>query len=169
LDKVAKFTPKVGYPDKWRDYSKLTIPSGQLVQAIKNTTEFEWNRNLVRVDDPVDKTEWGMTPPTNNAYYNPTFNEVVFPAGILQPPFFDANADDAVNYGAIGGAIGHEISHGFDDQGSQYDGDGNLRDWWTPADHKAFAAKTKVLVAQYGAYSPVPNYKVNGELTLGEN
>src|SRR5213075_1959058 len=155
LDKVAKFTPKVGYPDKWRDYSKLTIPSGQLVQAIKNTTEFEWNRNLVRVDRPVDKSEWGMTPPTNNAYYNPVFNEIVFPAGILQPPFFDPNADDAVNYGGMGAVIGHEMTHGFDDQGRQYDATGNLRDWWTPESAKNYTERSKAIVAQYAAYEPL--------------
>jgi putative endopeptidase len=169
LEKLSKFTPKVGYPDVWRDYSALEIPPGDLVQDIKNTTAFEWHRNLVRLDDPVDKTEWGMTPPTNNAYYNPTFNEVVFPAGILQPPYFDPNADDAVNYGEIGATIGHEISHGFDDQGSKFDGDGVLRDWWTAADRKNFDARTEMLGKQYDTYEPLPGLHVNGKLTMGEN
>jgi predicted metalloendopeptidase len=167
--KLAKITTKIGYPNRWKDYSGLVVSRDDLVGNVMRSRVLESNRELGKLGQPIDREEWGMTPQTINAYYNPEMNEIVFPASILQPPFFDANADDAVNYGAIGGAIGHEISHGFDDQGSQYDGDGNLRDWWTPADHKAFAAKTKVLVAQYGAYSPVPNYKVNGELTLGEN
>jgi predicted metalloendopeptidase len=167
--KLAKITTKIGYPNRWKDYSGLVVSRDDLVGNVMRSRVLESNRELNKLGKPIDREEWGMTPQTINAYYNPEKNEIVFPASILQPPFFDANADDAVNYGAIGGAIGHEISHGFDDQGSQYDGDGNLRDWWTPADHKAFAAKTKVLVAQYGAYSPVPNYNVNGELTLGEN
>jgi putative endopeptidase len=129
----------------------------------------ESNRELNKLGKPIDREEWGMTPQTINAYYNPEMNEIVFPASILQPPFFDAKADDAVNYGAIGAVIGHEISHGFDDQGAQYDGDGNLRDWWSATDHKNFAAKTQMLVKQYSAYSPLPGYNVNGELTLGEN
>jgi predicted metalloendopeptidase len=124
---------------------------------------------LDKLGKPIDRDEWGMPPQTVNAYYNPELNEIVFPAAILQPPFFDPNADDAVNYGAIGAVIGHEISHGFDDQGAQYDGDGNLRNWWSARDHKSFERKTRQLVAQYGAFSPVPGYKVNGELTLGEN
>jgi putative endopeptidase len=169
LDKLAKFTPKVGYPDVWRDYSALQIGRENLVWDIKNTTVFEWKRNLVRIDQPVDKTEWGMTPPTNNAYYNPVFNEIVFPAGILQPPFFDPYADDAVNYGEIGATIGHEISHGFDDQGSKYDGDGVLRNWWTDADRKNFDARTTQLAKQYDTYEPLPGLHVNGKLTLGEN
>jgi putative endopeptidase len=125
--------------------------------------------NINKLGKPIDRDEWGMTPQTINAYYNSEMNEIVFPAAILQPPFFDAGADDAVNYGAIGTVIGHEISHGFDDQGSQFDGDGNLHDWWTAQDHERFKAKTQALVAQYSAYEPVPGYKVNGELTLGEN
>jgi predicted metalloendopeptidase len=167
--KLAKITTKIGYPNKWKDYSGLAVLRDDLVGNVMRSRVLESNRELNKLGKPIDREEWGMTPQTINAYYNPEMNEIVFPASILQPPFFDANADDAVNYGAIGGAIGHEISHGFDDQGSQYDGDGNLRNWWTPADNKNFAAKTKMLVAQYGAYSPLPGYNVNGELTLGEN
>ena len=167
--KLAKFTPKIGYPNKWKDYSALTVVRDDLVGNVMRSKVVEVNRELNKLGKPIDREEWGMTPQTVNAYYNPEMNEIVFPAAILQPPFFDANADDAINYGAIGAVIGHEISHGFDDQGAQYDGVGNLRDWWTKADHKNFAAKTKMLVAQYNAYSPVPGYNVNGELTLGEN
>jgi putative endopeptidase len=167
--KLAKFTPKIGYPNKWKDYSQLKVASDDLVGNVMRSREVEYNRELSKLGRPIDRDEWGMTPQTVNAYYNPELNEIVFPASILQPPFFDASADDAVNYGAIGAVIGHEISHGFDDQGAQYDGDGNLRDWWTAADHKNFAAKTKMLVAQYNSYSPLPGYHVNGELTLGEN
>jgi putative endopeptidase len=169
LEKLGKFTKKVGYPDNWRDYSALDIPKGQMVQQVKNATTFEWRRNLVRLDDPVDKTEWGMTPQTNNAYYNPSGNEIVFPAGILQPPYFDANADDAVNYGAIGSVIGHEISHGFDDQGAKFDGDGVMRDWWTAADKQNFKQRTEALGKQYDAFEPLPGLHINGKLTMGEN
>ncbi|SFF70830.1 Predicted metalloendopeptidase [Duganella sp. CF458] len=167
--KLAKFTPKIGYPNKWRDYSALTIDRNDLVGNVTRATEFAVQKELDKLGKPIDRDEWGMTPQTVNAYYNPELNEIVFPAAILQPPFFDANADDAVNYGAIGAVIGHEISHGFDDQGAQYDGDGNLRDWWTKRDHVNFKAKTQMLVKQYNAFSPVKGYKVNGELTLGEN
>jgi len=167
--KLAKFTPKIGYPNKWRDYSALNIDRNDLVGNVNRATEFAVQKELDKLGKPIDRDEWGMTPQTVNAYYNPELNEIVFPAAILQPPFFDANADDAVNYGAIGAVIGHEISHGFDDQGAQYDGDGNLRDWWTKRDHANFKAKTQMLVKQYGAFSPVKGYKVNGELTLGEN
>jgi putative endopeptidase len=169
LDKLSKYMLKVGYPDHWRDYSALAVSRSDLVGDIKNAIHFEWDRELKRVDDPVDRTEWGMTPPTNNAYYNPTFNEIVFPAGILQPPFFDPNADDAVNYGEIGATIGHEISHGFDDQGSKYDGDGVLRNWWTDADRANFDARTAALAKQYDQYEPLPGIHINGKLTLGEN
>ena len=169
LEKLSHYMLKIGYPDRWRDYSKLAIVRGDLVRDAKNATQFEWDRNLVRIDHPVDKTEWGMTPPTNNAYYNPTFNEIVFPAGILQPPFFDPNADDAVNYGEIGATIGHEISHGFDDQGSKYDAFGSLKNWWTPADRKNFDARTAALAKQYDQYAPLPGLHINGKLTLGEN
>jgi putative endopeptidase len=167
--KLAKFTPKIGYPNKWRDYSSLTVARDDLVGNVIRSREFEYNRELNKLGKPIDRDEWGMTPQTINAYYNPEMNEIVFPAAILQPPFFDANADDAVNYGGIGAVIGHEISHGFDDQGAQYDGNGNLRDWWTASDHTNFAAKTKALVAQYDAFEPIPGYHVNGALTLGEN
>jgi putative endopeptidase len=169
LAKLAKYTPKIGYPDRWRDYSALKIDRANLVGSIQSATEFEWNRRLARIDASVDRTEWGMTVPTNNAYYNPTLNEIVFPAGILAPPFFDANADDAVNYGEIGATIGHEISHGFDDQGSKYDGDGVLRSWWTDEDRRNFDARTAALAAQYDAYEPLPGIHINGKLTLGEN
>jgi putative endopeptidase len=136
---------------------------------MKNVALFGWNRQLKRIDGPVDRTEWDMTPPTNNAYYDPPLNEIVFPAGILQPPFFDPNADDAVNYGEIGATIGHEISHGFDDQGSKYDYDGTLRDWWTVEDRKNFDARTTALAGQYDTYEPLPGVHIKGKLTLGEN
>ncbi|MGH8121772.1 MAG: M13 family metallopeptidase [Rudaea sp.] len=168
-EKLAKFMPKIGYPDKWRDYSALEISKDALVGNVMRANAFEYQRNINKLGKPVDRTEWGMTPQTVNAYYNPELNEIVFPAAILQPPFFDAKADDAVNYGAIGAVIGHEISHGFDDQGAQYDGDGNLRDWWTKDDHDKFKAKTEALVAEYNALEPVPGYHLNGALTLGEN
>jgi len=167
--KLATFMPKIGYPNKWKDYSKLVVQRDDLVGNVMRSHVVEANRELNKLGHPIDRDEWGMTPQTINAYYNPEMNEIVFPAAILQPPFFDANADDAVNYGGIGAVIGHEISHGFDDQGSQYDGQGNLRDWWTAEDHKNFEARTKMLVEQYNAYEPIPGYHVNGELTLGEN
>ncbi len=168
-DKLAKFTPKIGYPNKWKDYSKLQFKAGDLIGNLGRATEFAYNRNLEKLGKPIDKEEWGMTPQTVNAYYRPTANEIVFPAAILQPPFFDMKADDAVNYGAIGAVIGHEISHGFDDSGSQYDGNGNLRDWWTAEDRAAFKVKADAMVKQYSAYEPVPGYNINGKLTLGEN
>ena len=167
--KLAKFTPKIGYPNKWKDYAALTVNRDDLVGNVMRSREVEYNRELNKLGKPIDRDEWGMTPQTVNAYYNPELNEIVFPAAILQPPFFDANADDAVNYGGIGAVIGHEISHGFDDQGSQYDGDGNMRNWWTEEDGKRFGEKTKALIAQYAAFSPLEGYNVNGELTLGEN
>ena len=167
--KLAKFTPKIGYPNKWKDYSALVVSRDDLVGNVMRSRDVEYNRELNKLGKPIDRDEWGMTPQTINAYYNPEMNEIVFPAAILQPPFFDAKADDAVNYGGIGAVIGHEISHGFDDQGAQYDGDGNLRDWWTAADHKNFEAKTKMLVNQYNQFEPIKGYHVNGELTLGEN
>ncbi len=169
LDKLSKYMPKIGYPDHWRDYAALAISRDNLVADLQNATSFEWNRRITRLDSPVDRTEWGMSVPTNNAYYNPTLNEIVFPAGILQPPFFDANADDAVNYAEIGATIGHEISHGFDDQGSKYDGDGVLKSWWTDEDRKNFDARTAALAKQYDAYEPLPGIHINGQLTLGEN
>ncbi|RYY01633.1 MAG: M13 family peptidase [Gammaproteobacteria bacterium] len=167
--KLATFNPKIGYPNKWIDYSSLLIKSDDLIGNLNRATIFEYNRNLDKLGKPIDRDEWGMTPQTVNAYYNPELNEIVFPAAIMQPPFFNIKADDAVNYGAIGAVIGHEISHGFDDQGAQYDGLGNLRDWWTKEDHEKFEAKTSTLIKQYNAFSPVPGYNVNGELTLGEN
>ncbi|HEX3398385.1 MAG TPA: M13 family metallopeptidase [Steroidobacteraceae bacterium] len=167
--KLAKMLPKIGYPDRWRDYSALKIARDDLRGNVVRAKEFEYRRNLAKLGKPVDHGEWGMRPQTVNASYNSTRNEITFPAAILQPPFFDAAADDAVNYGGIGGAIGHEMSHGFDDHGSQFDADGNLHDWFTKADHDKFAEKTKALVAQYNAYEPVPGYHVNGALTLGEN
>ncbi|HWJ93764.1 MAG TPA: M13-type metalloendopeptidase, partial [Telluria sp.] len=167
--KLAKFTTKIGYPNKWKDYSKLVVAKDDLVGNVMRSRAVEYDRELGKLGRPVDREEWIMTPQMINAYYNPENNEIAFPAAILQPPFFDAHADDAVNYGAIGAVIGHEISHGFDDEGSQYDGNGNLRNWWTDADRKAFKAKTEMLVAQYNAFEPLPGYHVNGELTLGEN
>jgi len=167
--KLAKFTTKIGYPNKWRDYSSLVVRADDLVGNVRRANEFAYDWQLNKLGKPIDRDEWGMTPQTVNAYYNPELNEVVFPAAILQPPFFNADADDAVNYGGIGAVIGHEISHGFDDQGAQYDGDGNLRDWWSKQDHKQFAARSRMLVRQYSAFSPVKGYHVNGELTLGEN
>jgi putative endopeptidase len=167
--KLAKMLPKIGYPDHWRDYGALRISRDDLLGNVIRANGFEYRRNIAKLGKPVDHSEWGMRPQTINASYNPTRNEITFPAAILQPPFFDAGADDAANYGGIGGAIGHEMSHGFDDQGSQFDADGNLHDWFTKADHDKFAEKTKALVAQYNAYEPVPDYHVNGALTLGEN
>jgi predicted metalloendopeptidase len=161
--KLAKLVTKIGYPSQWRDYSTLQISRDDLLGNIARADEFEYRRNLLKLGRPIDRTEWDMTPQTVNAYYNPVMNEIVFPAAILQPPFFDAAADDAVNYGAIVAVIGHEVSHGFDDQGSQFDADGNLHDWFTKEDHERFAAKTKALVAQYDAYEPIPGYHVNGE------
>jgi len=169
LDKLHKITTKIGYPDEWRDYSKLEIKADDLFGNMLRSSEFEHYRQLNRLNQPVDRKEWGMTPQTVNAYYNPSMNEIVFPAAILQPPFFDALADDAANYGGIGAVIGHEISHGFDDEGSKYDGNGNLQDWWTEADREAFEKLTGRLVTQFEGYEPLPGRKLNGKLTLGEN
>jgi putative endopeptidase len=168
-EKLAKLVTKIGYPATWRDYGALRIARDDLWGNVVRANEFEYQRNIGKLGKPVDRNEWQMTPQTVNAYYNPPMNEIVFPAAILQPPFFNVQADDAVNYGGIGGVIGHEISHGFDDNGSQYDADGNLHDWFTAEDHEKFNAKTRALVAQYNAYEPVPGFHVNGELTLGEN
>lgn len=168
-EKLAAIMLKIGYPAKWRDYSTLQIKPYQLISNLQASAQFEYQQNINKLGKPVDRGEWDMTPQTVNAYYNPELNEVVFPAAILQPPFFDVNADPAVNYGGIGAVIGHEISHGFDDQGSQYDAFGNLHDWFTSEDHAKFAAKTHALVEQYNQYSPITGYHVNGELTLGEN
>ncbi len=169
LDKLAKFTPKVGYPDKWRDYSAVTIRADDLYGNIERANIAEYRRVLDRQGGPVDREEWGMTPQTVNAYYMPTLNQIVFPAAILQPPFFDLEADDAVNYGAIGAVIGHEIGHGFDDKGSTFDGDGMLRNWWTDADRSEFEARTATLVEQYSSFKVFDDLNVNGEYTLGEN
>ena len=167
--KLSKINVKIGYPDKWRDYSKLNIVRGDLVGNVIRSREFGHDYMVNRLGKPVDRSVWSMSPQTVNAYYSPTLNEVVFPAARLQYPLYDANAEPAVNYGSVGISIGHEISHAFDDKGSQYDGDGNLRNWWTEEDAKQFAARGKVLVAQYAGYSPLPGYHLNGELTLGEN
>ncbi len=168
-DKLSKYVTKIGYPAKWRDYSSLDVREGDAFGNSQRAAQFGWKRMIAKAGKPVDRSEWGMTPQTVNAYYSPLSNEIVFPAAILQPPFFDMNADDAVNYGAIGAVIGHEISHGFDDKGSQYDGDGVLRNWWTPEDRKAFEGIAAKLVAQYDSYEPIPGKHVNGKLTLGEN
>jgi len=169
LDKLHKFTPKIGYPDKWIDYSKLEIVDGDLVANVKNGAVFAYNREIDKLDKPVDKTEWGMTPQTVNAYYNPVWNEIVFPASILQPPFFNVHADDAVNYGGIGAVIGHEIGHGFDDSGRRFDGDGVLRDWWTEEDTAKFDERKNKLAAQYDGYEVVDGLTINGQFTSGEN
>lgn len=168
LAKLRKFNVKIGYPDKWRDYSKLEVGTS-LFDNVLNTRRWRFEENRAKQDKPVDKTEWGMTPQTVNAYYSPLYNEIVFPAAILQPPFYDYKADAAVNFGGIGAVIGHELSHGFDDSGSQYDGDGNLNNWWTDEDKVKFEAATSALVAQFEAYEPVPGVFVNGRFTLGEN
>jgi putative endopeptidase len=171
LAKLEKFTPKIGYPDSWRDYSTLHIERGDLVGNVRRAAAFELDRELGKLGKPVDRSEWFMTPQTVNAYYNPGLNEIVFPAAILQPPFFDLGADDAVNYGGIGAVIGHEIGHGFDDQGSKYDGDGNLVDWWTEDDRSRFDERTQALIKQYDVLEPeqAPGQHVNGALTVGEN
>ncbi|HEU0195618.1 MAG TPA: M13 family metallopeptidase, partial [Nevskiaceae bacterium] len=169
LEKLAKFEPKIGYPQKWRDYSALDVKADDLVGNVMRANRFDYARDLRRLGHPIDRTEWFMTPQTVNAYYNPAMNEIVFPAAILQPPFFDPKADPAVNYGAIGAVIGHEMSHGFDDQGAKYDGDGNLDNWWTPETLKRFEARTKALIGQYDQFEALPGHKVNGALTIGEN
>jgi putative endopeptidase len=171
LDKLGKFTPKIGYPVKWRDYTTLAITADDLVANVRAVAEFDFQRELGKIGKPIDRDEWFMTPQTINAYYNPGFNEIVFPAAILQLPFFDETRDAAANYGAIGAVIGHEIGHGFDDQGSQYDGDGKLTDWWTDDDKAAFQARTSSLIEQYDALEPrqLPGHHVNGALTIGEN
>ncbi|MBB4841926.1 putative endopeptidase [Paucibacter oligotrophus] len=168
-EKLSKYMVKIGYPDAWRDFSKLDVRPGDAFGNGLRSAAFEYQRIALRAGQPVDRAEWGMTPQTVNAYYNPALNEIVFPAAILQPPFFDMAADDAVNYGAIGAVIGHEISHGFDDEGSQFDGDGKLRNWWSEADRKGFDAIGAQLVAQFNKYEPLPGKKVKGKLTLGEN
>jgi len=169
LAKMDAMAIKIGYPDKWRDYSKLDVTSPSYVVNAMRADEFEFQRNLNKIGHPVDRKEWGMTPPTVNAYYSPSMNDINFPAGILQPPFFNPNADDAVNYGAIGAVIGHEMTHGFDDQGRQYDAQGNLHDWWTASDLKSFSQRAQGIIAQYSAYEPLPGAHINGALTTGEN
>ena len=168
-EKLYTFIKKIGYPDKWRDYSKVSIDRNKYFENIVACDKNEYQYQLSKVGKPVDKTEWGLTAPTINAYYNPTFNEIVFPAGILQFPFFDPEADDAINYGGIGMVIGHEITHGFDDQGSQYDKDGNLKNWWTKEDSARFQARTKQVVKLYNGFTVLDTVHVNGELTTGEN
>ena len=169
LDKLSKFTPKIGYPDVWRDYTALEVRGDDFYGNVERAALAEYKRALDRQGGPVDRTEWGMTPQTVNAYYMPPLNEIVFPAAILQPPFFDMAADDAVNYGAIGAVIGHEIGHGFDDSGSTFDGDGVMRNWWTDEDRAEFDKRTGALVAQYNGFRPFDDLNVNGEFTLGEN
>ncbi len=172
LEKLSKFTPKIGYPDKWKDYSAIEISRADLVGNVRRVSSWEFDYHANKIGAPIDRDEWHMTPQTVNAYYNPGLNEIVFPAAILQPPFFSPEADDAINFGGIGGVIGHEIGHGFDDQGSKYDGDGKLVSWWTEADRKAFEERTRSLIDQYNELSPTElddSHKVNGELTIGEN
>ena len=168
-EKLAAIRVKIGYPDEWRDYSKLNIQRQAYVLNVIETRRFEFQRRLANLGKPIDRNEWDMTPQTNNAYYSPTMNEIVFPAGILQPPYFDATADDAVNYGNIGATIGHEMTHGFDDEGRQYDGDGNLKSWWTAEDEKAYTVRAELVAKQFDAYEPLPGVHLNGHLTLGEN
>lgn len=169
LAKLYAFKPKIGYPDKWKNYDGLAISRASFFNNVKNAGAWGYTDMISQLGKPVDRTRWGMTPPTVNAYYSPVMNEIVFPAGILQFPFFDANADDAINYGGIGAVIGHEMSHGFDDSGSQYDKDGTLRNWWTPGDLTRFKAKTQTLVQQFDGYTVLDTIHVNGKLTLGEN
>ena len=169
LAKLSAITVKIGYPDKWKDYSVMEVVPDSYIKNVRSANVFEFNRELAKIGKPVDKSEWGMTPQTVNAYYNPTNNEIVFPAGILQPPFFNKDADDAVNYGAIGVVIGHEMTHGFDDQGRKYNKEGNMQDWWTEEDAERFEAKTKVLNAQYDNYAMLDTLHVDGALTTGEN
>ncbi|GAA4702841.1 M13 family metallopeptidase [Pseudonocardia yuanmonensis] len=171
LEKLGKFTPKIGYPDKWKDYSALEVKADDLLGNVLRAAEWDFDYDLNRIGGPVDRDEWLMTPQTVNAYYHPRMNEIVFPAAILQPPFFDPDADDAANYGGIGAVIGHEIGHGFDDQGSRYDGDGNMTDWWEGADRAEFDRRSRALIEQYDKLSPagLPEHKVNGALTVGEN
>ena len=167
LEKLATFNPKIGYPEKWRDYASLQIDRGPYVLNLQRAEEFEFRRQIGKIGKPVDRQDWQMTPPEVNAYYDPQLNEIVFPAGILQPPFFDAQADDAVNYGAMGAVIGHEMTHGFDDQGRKFDAQGNLRDWWTAQDAKNYEERSKCVEAQYDSYV-YDGQHVNGKLVLGE-
>jgi predicted metalloendopeptidase len=169
MEKLQTFRPKIGYPDKWKDYSALEIKSGDAFGNAIRARVFNWNFEVQRLGRKTDRDEWFISPQTVNAYYNPTFNEIVFPAAILQPPFFDPHADAAVNYGSIGAVIGHEMGHGFDDQGAKSDAYGVLRTWWQPADEKAFKKLVDVIVKQYGGYEALPQLKLNGQLTAGEN
>jgi putative endopeptidase len=169
LIKLKAIRNKIGYPDKWRDYSKLEIKRGDMVTNLWRATEFESNRQLQKIGKPVDKMEWGMTPPTVNAYYSGEKNEIVFPAGILQPPFFDKSMDDAINFGSIGLVIGHELTHGFDDEGRKFDPQGNLRDWWTAEDGKEFEERASCVADEYSSFHAVDDLHLNGRLTLGEN
>ena len=169
LEKLAAMRVKIGYPDVWRDYSALSVSRGSYLENVLAAGAFEVKRNLAKLGQPIDRNEWGMSPQTNNAYYSPNMNEICFPAGILQPPYFDPAADDAVNYGNIGATIGHEMTHGFDDQGRLYDAQGNMHDWWTPADVKAYSERTQLIVKQFNAFEALPGKHINGELTLGEN
>ncbi|BFM08511.1 M13 family metallopeptidase [Halioxenophilus aromaticivorans] len=169
INKLEKFVAKIGYPDEWKDYSQLQVSTTSLVDNLLYGEQFQYQQQIDKLGKPIDRNEWFMTPQTVNAYYNPLMNEIVFPAAILQPPFFNLEADDAINYGAIGGVIGHEMGHGFDDQGSRYNGDGKLENWWQPTDSQAFTQRTQTLVEQYDGYQPLPEQHVNGQLTLGEN
>jgi endothelin-converting enzyme/putative endopeptidase len=168
-EKLHAVANKIGYPDKWRDYSTLTVHHDDAFGNALQAAAFEERREIAKIGKPVDRGEWGMSPPTVNAYYNPQMNDINFPAGILQPPFFDPRQDDAANYGAVGGIIGHELTHGFDDEGRQFDGKGNLQDWWTPADVKQFTGRTDCVVKEYDGFIGVDDLHVNGKLTLGEN
>lgn len=169
MEKLEAVANKIGYPEKWRDYSKLEIKPGDAVGNAERASTFEFQRDLNKIGKPVDKAEWGMTPPTVNAYYDPQMNNINFPAGILQPPFYNVKADDAVNYGSIGAVVGHELTHGFDDEGRQFDAQGNLKEWWTPEDAKAFTERADCIIKEYGNFTAVDDVKLNGKLTLGEN
>jgi putative endopeptidase len=168
-EKLATFLPKIGYPDKWKDYSSLMVRRDDIMGNVERAAEWDWRYQVERLDKPVDRAEWQMTPQTVNAYYNPLNNEIVFPAAILQPPFFDPNADMAVNYGAIGAVIGHEMGHGFDDQGRKFGPDGGLKDWWTPHDAEVFTGRVHKLIEQFSRFEPLPGLNVNGANTIGEN
>jgi predicted metalloendopeptidase len=169
IGKLEAYVRKIGYPDKWRDYEALQVSRGPYYNNAVLAGEFDFKRNLVKIGKPIDRTEWGMSPPTVNAYYNPQFNEIVFPAGILQPPFYDPKADDAFNYGGIGAVIGHEMTHGFDDQGARFDANGNLVMWWTPDDYKKFTDRTNCVVQQFDAFEVEPGLHQKGQLVVGES
>jgi putative endopeptidase len=173
LEKLSSFNVKIGYPDEWKDYSDLVVKGkdegGTYLENVINAAKWRWQEDLAKIGQPVDKNEWFMSPQTVNAYYSPLYNEIVFPAAILQPPFYNYRADAAVNYGGIGAVIGHEISHGFDDQGSQYDAKGNLKNWWTDEDRSRFNERSKLLVEQFNEYEPLEDVRINGTISLGEN